>query len=251
LPFETDPASTNQATVPLLVYVYGEPAGQTVRDVYGGKGYLWNRLMVQNGIAVASIDNRGTASPRGRAFRQAVYGKIGILPPADQAAGVRRLLARYPTLDSSRVGVWGWSGGGSSSLQAIFRYPELYKTAVAVAPVSDQLDYDTIYQERYMGLVEDGREKFVEGSPITHAKNLEGSLLIIHGTGDDNVHYASTQRLINELVAQGKPFEMMAYPGRSHSITEGRGTVMHLRETMTKFLLRTLVAEYPRLSRSE
>lgn len=243
LPAEKDIENTTEAVVPLLVYVYGEPAGQTVRDVYGGKGYLWNRLMVQNGIAVASIDNRGTASPRGRAFRQAVYGKIGVLAPAEQAAGVRRLLARYPILDPERVGVWGWSGGGSSSLHAIFRYPDLFKTAVAVAPVSDQLDYDTIYQERYMGLIDDGREKFVEGSPITHAKKLEGSLLIIHGTGDDNVHYASTQRLIDELVAQGRSFEMMAYPGRSHAITEGSGTVMHLRKTMTDFLLRTLHQE--------
>lgn len=234
-----------EASIPLLLHVYGEPAGQTVRDVYGGNGYLWNRLMVQNGFAVASVDNRGTASPRGRGFRQAVYGKIGILPPAEQAAGARQLLNRYPGLDASRVGIWGWSGGGSSTLHGIFRYPDLFRSAVAVAPVSDQLDYDTIYQERYMGLYDDDRKqlsqkRFVEGSPITHAKNLQGSLLIIHGTGDDNVHYASTERLINELIAEGKSFEMMAYPGRSHAISEGSGTVVHLRRKMTEFLLRTL-----------
>lgn len=227
--------------VPLLVHVYGEPAGSTVRDVYGGNTYLWHRMLVQNGIAVASIDNRGTKAPRGRAFRQAVYRQIGILPPKDQAAGTKRLLQSFPQLDASRIGVWGWSGGGSSSLHAIFRYPDLFKTAVAVAPVAQQRDYDTIYQERYMGLLEGNVERFDEGSPITHVDGLEGSLLIIHGTGDDNVHYASTTRLINELVAKGKPFEMMAYPGRSHAIVEGKGTVMHLRSKMTDFLLRTLL----------
>lgn len=234
------PAETK---VPLLVHVYGEPAGSTVRDVYGGNTYLWHRLMVQNGIAVASIDNRGTKSPRGRAFRQSIYRQIGILPPKDQAAGVQRLLQRFPQLDASRVGVWGWSGGGSSSLHAIFRYPDLFKTAVAVAPVSQQRDYDTIYQERYMGLLEGDVDHFDEGSPITHADGLQGSLLIIHGTGDDNVHYASTTRLINKLVAKGKPFEMMAYPGRSHAIVEGTGTVMHLRSKMTDFLLKTLLGD--------
>lgn len=227
-------------SIPLILHVYGEPAGQTVRDSFGGQTYLWHRYLTQLGFAVASIDNRGTASPRGRAFRQSIYGKIGVLTPADQAAGMRRLLERFPQLDPERVGVWGWSGGGSTTLNSIFRYPELYAAGIAVAPVPDQFDYDTIYQERYMGLVEDDRQRFVNGSPITHADGLDDPLLIVHGTGDDNVHYGSTERLINRLVAAGKQFRLMAYPGRSHSISEGEGTSMHLRQMMTDFLVETL-----------
>lgn len=231
---------TQNHSVPLVLHVYGEPAGQTVRDAYGGRTYLWHRYLTQLGFAVASIDNRGAASPRGREFRQIVHGKLGVLPPADQAAGVEQLLNRFPRIDPKRVGVWGWSGGGSTTLHSVFRYPEIYACGIAVAPVSDQLDYDTIYQERYMGLVEGDRQKFVDGSPLTHAEGLEDPLLIVHGGGDDNVHFASTQRLINRLVALGKQFEMMVYPGRTHAISEGEGTVMHLHQLMTDFLVRTL-----------
>lgn len=231
---------TRSHSVPLVLHVYGEPAGQTVRNAYGGRTYLWHRYLTQLGFAVASIDNRGAASPRGREFRQSVHGQLGVLPPADQAAGVEQLLKQFPRLDPKRVGVWGWSGGGSTTLHSLFRYPEIYAAGIAVAPVSDQLDYDTIYQERYMGLVEDDRQKFVDGSPLTHAEGLEDPLLIIHGGGDDNVHFASTQRLINRLVALGKQFEMMVYPGRTHAISEGEGTVMHLHQLMTDFLVKTL-----------
>ena len=240
LPTSTDSAEELEHSIPLVVHVYGEPAGQTVRDAYGGRTYLWHRYLTQLGFAVASIDNRGSASPRGREFRQIVHGKLGVLPPADQAAGVGELLKRFPQIDPDRVGVWGWSGGGSTTLHSVFRYPEIYAAGIAVAPVSDQLDYDTIYQERYMGLVEDDRQRFVDGSPLTHAEGLDDPLLIIHGTGDDNVHFASTQRLINRLVALGKQFQMMAYPGRSHAISEGEGTVMHLHQLMTDFLVQTL-----------
>ncbi|TWT64734.1 S9 family peptidase [Allorhodopirellula solitaria] len=233
-------ATGSRHSVPLVLHVYAEPAGQTVRDRYLGRTYLWHRYLTQLGFAVATIDARGSASPRGREFRQSVYGKIGILPPADQAAGVQQLLKRFPQLAPDRVGVWGWSGGGSTTLHSLFRYPELYAAGIAVAPVSDQLDYDTIYQERYMGLVEDDRQPFVEGSPLTHAEGLADPLLLIHGTGDDNVHFASTERLINRLVALGKQFDMMSYPGRSHSISEGEGTVMHLHQLMTNFFLETL-----------
>ncbi|MCM2373319.1 S9 family peptidase [Aporhodopirellula aestuarii] len=227
-------------SIPLIVHVYGEPAGQTVRDVFGGQNYLWHRYLTQLGFAVVSIDNRGTASPRGRAFRQSIYGKIGVLTPADQAAGVRRLLERFPQLDPERVGVWGWSGGGSTTLNSMFRHSDLFAAGIAIAPVPDQFDYDTIYQERYMGLVEDDRQRFVDGSPITHAEGLADPLLIVHGTGDDNVHYGSTERLINRLVAAGKQFRLMAYPNRSHSISEGEGTAMHMRQMMTNFFIEHL-----------
>jgi len=221
---------------PLLVYVYGEPAGQTVQDSWGGNGYLWHLMLAQQGYIVASFDNRGTPAPRGRAWRKSIYRQIGILASADQAAATRAALAAWPYADPSRVGVWGWSGGGSMTLNAMFRYPDLYKTGVSVASVPVQRLYDTIYQERYMGLPQDNEEGYTNGSPITFAKNLKGHLLIVHGTGDDNVHYQGFEMLVNELVATGRVFSMMSYPNRSHGISEGRGTTMHLYSLFTRYL---------------
>jgi dipeptidyl-peptidase-4 len=154
----------------------------------------------------------------------------------EEAAGVRALLKRFTFIDPQRVGIWGWSGGGSSSLDAIFRYPDLYRAAMAVAPVPDRRLYDSIYEERYMGLPKDNKKGYVDGSPITHAKNLQGSLLIVHGTGDDNVHYQGTEKLINELVAHNKMFTIMPYPNRDHSINTGKGISRHLYELMTAYL---------------
>jgi dipeptidyl-peptidase-4 len=225
---------------PLLVHVYGEPAGQTVLDRWGGGQGLWHRMLAQRGYVVVSFDNRGTPAPRGRDWRKCVYGKIGILAPEEQAAAVRQLLKERPYLDPARVGVWGWSGGGSMSLNAIFRYPELYRAAVSIASVPDQRGYDTIYQERYMGLLADNEKGYREGSPITHARNLRGDLLLIHGTGDDNCHYATVEHLIDELVRHHKPFSMFAYPNRSHAISEGAGTTRHLWEMITRFFLEKL-----------
>ena len=227
---------------PLLVYVYGEPAGQTVVDRWGGTSWLWHSMLAQRGYVVMSFDNRGTKSPRGRAWRKSIYQKIGIIPPQDQAAAVKAVLKERSYLDADRVGIWGWSGGGSSSLHAIFKYPKLYKTAIAVAPVPNQRYYDTIYQERYMGLPETNVEGFREGSPINFAKQLEGNLLLIHGTGDDNCHYQTTEMLIDELIAHNKQFSMMAYPNRTHSIKERKNTTRHLRELMTRYLFSNLPA---------
>ncbi|WP_435005363.1 DPP IV N-terminal domain-containing protein [Tundrisphaera lichenicola] len=238
LPPDFDPARS----YPLLVHVYGEPAGQTVLDAWGGNNALWHRMMAERGYVVMSFDNRGTPAPRGRAWRKSVYRKIGILAPEDQAEAVRAVLRDSPYLDPSRVGVWGWSGGGSMSLNAIFKYPDLYATAVSVAPVPNQRFYDTIYQERYMGLPGDNVQGFKEGSPISHASRLKGKLLLIHGTGDDNCHYQGTEALIDELIRHDKPFSMMAYPNRSHSISEGENTTRHLRGLMTRYLLENLPA---------
>ncbi|MBN1939867.1 MAG: S9 family peptidase [Candidatus Aminicenantes bacterium] len=232
LPPDFDPAGK----YPLFVYVYGEPAGQTVQDNWGGNGYLWHLMLAQQGYIVASFDNHGTPAPRGRAWRKSIYRQIGILASRDQAAAVRAALAAWPFVDAGRVGVWGWSGGGSMTLNAMFRYPDLYKTGISVASVPDQRLYDTIYQERYMGLPDDNVEGYAQGSPITFAKDLLGRLLIVHGTGDDNVHYQGFERLINELVANDKAFTMMAYPNRSHGISEGRGTTLHLYTLFTRFL---------------
>lgn len=221
---------------PLLIHVYGEPAGQTVLDQWGGRNTLWHRMLAQRGYLVASVDNRGTPAPRGRAWRKSIYRQIGILASEDQAAALRAMEARWSSIDAGRVGIWEWSGGGSMSLNAIFRHPDLYHTAVAVAFISDQTLYDTAYQERYMGLPAENPEGYRDGSPIAFAGRLSGNLLLVHGTGDDNCHYQSCERLVNALIAANKPFSMMAYPNRTHGISEGPNTSRHLYETMTRFL---------------
>ncbi|MEN9675929.1 MAG: hypothetical protein RIS76_1825 [Verrucomicrobiota bacterium] len=230
------PALAGVGQHPLLIYVYGEPAGQTVKDSWDGVTGLWHWMLAQQGYLVASVDNRGTPTPRGREWRRSVYRQIGILATHDQAAAVRAMLGRWPEADAGLVGVWGWSGGGSMSLNAIFRYPDLYSTAIAVAPNANQLLYDTIYQERYMGLPGDNAEGYRDGSPLTHAQHLRGNLLLVHGTGDDNGHYQGTEMLMNELIARDKPFTVMPYPNRSHSISEGTNTVVHFYRTLTHYL---------------
>jgi len=226
---------------PLLFHIYGEPAGSTVRDSWGGRNYLWHLMLNQKGYIVASLDNRGTNVPRGRAWRKSIYRQVGILACKDQAAALQKMLKDRPYIDPERIGIWGWSGGGQMSLNMIFRYPELYSTAMAIAFVSDQRLYDTIYQERYMGLPEDNEEGYTDGSPITHAHRLEGNLLIIHGTADDNVHYQSYERLVNELIKHNKHFTMMSYPNRTHGISEGQNTTRHLFTLLTRYLLENML----------
>jgi dipeptidyl-peptidase-4 len=223
---------------PVLFYVYGEPAGQTVLDHWDGKRFLWHSMLAQKGFLVMSVDNRGTPAPRGRAWRRSIYRQVGILASADQAAATRALLKERPYMDPARIAIWGWSGGGSMSLNAIFRYPDIYQTAMAVAPVPNQRHYDTIYQERYMGLPADNVDGYRNGSPIHFAHQLKGNLLIVHGTGDDNCHYLGVETLINELIAHNKQFTMLAYPNRSHGIHEGKNTTRHLYESLTRFLIK-------------
>jgi dipeptidyl-peptidase 4 len=220
---------------PVLFYVYGEPAAQTVLDAWQGSTYLWHLMLTQQGYIVASVDNRGTPAPRGRAWRKSIYGAVGVLASQDQTAAARAI-ARRPYVDSTRVGVWGWSGGGSMTLNLLFRSPEVYRMGMSVAPVSDQRYYDTIYQERYMGLPQENAEGYRRGSPITFAQNLRGDLLLVHGSGDDNVHYQNSEALINALVAANKPFTMMEYPNRTHCICEGRNTSRHLFALLTRYL---------------
>ena len=226
---------------PVLFFVYGEPASQTVMDRWASKNYLWHLMLTQQGYIVISIDNRGTPAPRGREWRKVVYRRIGVLASQDQAAAAREII-RWPFVDRSRIGIWGWSGGGSMSLNMIFRHPDIYRMAMAVAPVSDMHYYDTIYQERYMGLPQDNEEAYKQGSPITFAEHLRGKLLVVHGTGDDNVHYQNTEALINKLIELNKPFTMMSYPNRTHSISEGTNTSRHLFELLTRYLRENLPA---------
>jgi dipeptidyl-peptidase-4 len=221
---------------PVVFYVYTEPWGQNVVDAYGAtNNFLYGGDMSKEGYIYMSIDNRGTPVPKGREWRKCIYRKIGLLNIKDQALAAKEILKRN-YIDTNRVGVWGWSGGGSATLNLMFQYPEIYKTGIAIAPVANQLTYDNIYQERYMGLPQENKEDFIKGSPMTYAKNLQGDLLYIHGTGDDNVHYNNADMLINELVKYGKLFQMMAYPNRTHNISEGEGTSSHLSKLYTKFL---------------
>jgi dipeptidyl-peptidase-4 len=222
---------------PVVFYVYGEPAGATAKDEYGaGRNFLYNGDMPADGYIYISMDNRGTPLPKGREWRKSIYRKVGTLNARDQAMATKALLNQHAYLDASRIAVWGWSGGGSMTLNLLFQYPDIYKTGIAIAAVGNQLTYDNIYQERYMGLPQENQEDFIKGSPIAYAKNLEGNLLYVHGTGDDNVHYQNAEMLINELVKYNKQFQLMSYPNRTHSISEGEGTFMHLVTLYTNYL---------------
>jgi dipeptidyl-peptidase-4 len=217
---------------PVLFSVYGEPWGQVATDSWVG---FWDRYMAQEGYIVIDLDNRGTPCLKGSKWRKSIYQKIGIINADDQAKGAAEIL-KLDYVDSDRIAVWGASGGGSMTLNLLFRYGNLYDTGVSIAPVGNQLYYDNIYQERYMGLPQEDPEPFIQGSPITHAKNLKGNLLLIHGTADDNVHYQNSEALINELVTHNKIFSFMPYPNRTHSLNEGENTVRHRYSLMTHYI---------------
>jgi len=221
---------------PVVFYVYGEPASQTVTDQFGaGMNVLYTGNMAADGYIYMSLDNRGTPAPKGRQWRKSIYRRIGRLNIRDQAMAANEIL-KWPFVDTSRIAVWGWSGGGSSTLNLLFQYPEIYKTGIAIAAVGHQQSYDNIYQERYMGVLPENQEDFDKGSPMTHAKGLKGNLLYIHGTGDDNVHYQNAELLLNTLIKYNKVFQFMAYPNRSHGIYEGEGTRRHLATLYTDYL---------------
>jgi dipeptidyl-peptidase-4 len=227
---------------PVISHVYGEPASQTVMDQWGGSGILFHRALAEAGYIVLSVDNRGTPAPKGAAWRKVIYGAVGDLASKEQAAAMRALAAKYPFIDASRIGVWGWSGGGTNTLNAMFRFGDVYKVGVSVAPVPDQKLYDTIYQERYMGLPSTNADGYKLGSAINFADGLKGKLLIIHGSGDDNVHYQGTERLFNKLIELGKPFDVMVYPNRTHSISEGAGTSVHVYKRIARYFIENLPA---------
>ena len=206
---------------PLVVYVYSEPAGQTTEDRWPN---LFARAITAAGYLFASFDNQGTPAPRGRDWRKVVYGNVGPLSSQQQAAALQSLEKSHSYIDSSRVGVWGWSGGGTETLNLMFRYPSLYRVGVSVASVPDQRLYDSIYQERYMGLPQDSPQAYEQSSAINFASGLRGDLLVMHGSGDDNVHFQGFELLVNKLISLHKIFDMRVYPGRTHGIFEGPGT---------------------------
>jgi dipeptidyl-peptidase-4 len=235
-PINFDP----QKKYPTIFHVYGEPASSTVQDNWGTGDNLWHQYLANQGYIIISVDNRGTKVPRGRAWRKIIYRQIGLLAADDQAKAAQKICSLFPFVDASRLGIWGWSGGGQMSLHSIFRHGDVFKTAIAVSFVSQQTLYDNIYQERYMGLPTDNVEGYREGSPVTHAKKLQGNLLIIHGTADDNVHYQNFELLVNELVKNNKLFSMMSYPMRDHGISQRENTTLHMRRTMEQFWKKNL-----------
>jgi dipeptidyl-peptidase-4 len=233
------PAFDSTRKYPLVFYVYGGPATQTVLDRWlGDPHHLFHLYLAQQGFVVASVDNRGTPAPLGRVWRKIVYGRLGVLETEEQAAAARAL-GRLPGVDSTRIGIWGWSNGGFVSLNALFRFPDVYHTAVAVSPVTHWALYDNIYTERYNGLPSQNRAGYDAGSPLTHVAGLRGNLLLVHGSGDDNVHYQNTEMLVNALVAANKPFRMMEYPNRTHAL-RGGNTRLHLFETIGRFFRESL-----------
>jgi dipeptidyl-peptidase-4 len=220
---------------PVLVYVYGEPLDATVRDDSRG-GRLFAGLFAREGYLVVSFDNQGTPALKGRAWRKCVYGAVGVLSSAQQVQAIQELAKERGYIDTARMAIWGWSGGGSNTLNVMFRYPGVFSTGIAVAPVPDESRYDTIYQERYMGLPTDNAKGYHDGSPINFADGLSGNLLMLHGSGDDNVHFQGMELLVNKLIEQGKTFDFMDYPNRTHGIYEGKGTTLHVYTLIARYL---------------
>ena len=222
---------------PVLFTVYGGPGSQTVIDGWGGANYLWHLMLTQQGFLVASVDNRGTGS-RGRDWKKIVYGQLGVIETQDQAAAARAI-GRWDYVDSTHIGIWGWSYGGFMTLNTLFQAPDVYRMGIAVAPVTQWRFYDNIYTERYNGLPQQNGAGYDKGSPLTYVNQLQGSLLVVHGSGDDNVHYQNSQVLIDSLVAHNKSFDMMEYPNRNHGIFGGN-TRVHLFDLLTRYVVEHL-----------
>ena len=219
---------------PILFHVYGGPGSSTVNDAWGGY-YLWHLMLTQKGYLVASVDNHGTPAPLGRKWRKSVYGQLGVIETRDQATAARTL-AQRPYVDDRRIGIWGWSYGGFMTLNSLFQHPDLFRTGVVVSPVTHWSLYDNVYTERFNGLPTQNKAGYDRGSPLTYVNGLKGNLLLIHGSGDDNVHFQNSEILINALIAANKPFTMMEYPNRTHCICQGRNTQLHLFELITRYL---------------
>jgi len=218
---------------PVVFYTYSEPVGSTVSDVANvARANFFN---VDSGYIFMSVEGRGAQTPKGRAWRKSIYKSVGWINVNDQAAACREVI-KWPFIDPTRVAVFGSSGGGSTTQNLLFRYPGLYQTGLASAGVPNQLIYNTIYEERFMGVLPENRDAYIRCSPITYAKNLQGHLLIMHGTGDHNVNYQGEEMLVNELVKYNRQFSFMPYPNRTHGITEGEGTILHKTTMMANFL---------------
>jgi dipeptidyl-peptidase-4 len=227
---------------PVFVFVYGEPHAQTVIDDWtGGQNHsMFHRMIADFGYLVVSMDGRGTPAPKGAAWRRAVYGSLGPLSTEEQAAGVKELARSRPFVDLSRVGIWGWSGGGSNTLNAMFRKPDVYHVGIAVAPKPQPHLYNAWFQEIFMRTPDVNPDGYRQAAAINFAEGLRGDLLIVHGTGETNTHLQITEGLVDRLIELGKRFDYMAYPNRDHGLREGKGTAVHLRMLMTRYLIEHL-----------
>ena len=232
-PADFDPAKK----YPVLMYVYGGPGSQTVTDAWGGSRYLWHQSLAQRGYIVVSVDNRGTGA-RGRDFKKVTYLDLGAREAADQIEAAN-WLARQPYVDAGRLGIWGWSYGGYMTAFTMSRPGSPFKAGISVAPVADWSLYDTIYTERFMRTPQENPEGYRRSAPVNFAADMKGKLLLVHGTGDDNVHFQNSVRLANALQAAGKQFQFMAYPDRTHSISGGR-TSVHLFSMLTDWIVQNL-----------
>jgi len=226
---------------PVLVYVYGEPHAQTVLDAWGKVQSDYHRVIADLGFLVVSIDNRGTPAPKGAAWRRSIFGSLGPLSTEEQAAALKELARTRPYVDASRVAIWGWSGGGSNTLNAMFRKPDVYQVGIAVVPKPQPHLYNAWFQEIYMQTPETNPEGYRRAAPIHYAEGLKGKLLIIHGTGENNTHLQIVEGLVDRLIELGKRFDYMAYPNRDHGLREGPGSVVHVRMLMARYLIENLV----------
>jgi len=235
-PADFDPARK----YPVFVHVYGEPHGQTVLDAWARSHADFHRVIADLGYLVVSIDNRGTPAPKGAAWRRAIFGSLGPLSTEEQAAALQELGRTRSYVDLSRAGIWGWSGGGSNTLNAMFRRPDVYQVGIAVAPKPQPHLYNAWFQEIYMETPDVNPEGYRRSAPINFAEGLKGALLIIHGTGETNTHVQITEGLVDRLIELGKQFDYMAYPNRNHGLREGPGTALHLRMLITRYLIEHL-----------
>ncbi len=222
---------------PVLMYVYGGPASPQVNDSWGGTRYLWHQMMAQRGYVVVVVDNRGAAW-RGRNFRKMTQNQLGKVETEDQIAAARWLGAKS-WVDSARIGIWGWSYGGYMTAMATMKGGNLFKMGMSVAPVTDWRLYDTIYTERFMWTPQENAAGYTASAPLAHVNGLTAKFLIVHGLGDDNVHPQNSIQLIQKLQLARKPFSLMMYPNKTHSIS-GAGGTLHLYDTLTRFVLENL-----------
>ena len=216
------PEDAGSGKIPLIINIYGGPAGQMVRKTVPD---AFDEILARKGIAVFAVDNRGTPG-RDRKFQTAIRHEFGAIELKDQLTALDQLLAQYPQLDKDRVAIWGWSNGGSMTLYAM-THSDRFKAGVAVAPVTNQANYDSIYTERYMGLLKDDKAGYEQSDVTKSADKLHGALLLVHGTSDDNVHFQNSIQMINALIGAGKPFQLMVYPNKTHGIS-GRDARVHL-----------------------
>ncbi len=225
---------------PVFIYVYGEPHGQTVKDSWGNAMANYHRVIADLGYIVISMDNRGTPSPKGAAWRRAIAGKLGPLSTEEQALALKEFGRTRSYVDLDRVGIWGWSGGGSNTLNALFRKPNDYHLGIAVVPKPIPRLYNAWFQEIYMNTPEVNPVGYQESAPINYAEGLKGNLLIITGSGETNTHVQIVEGLVDRLIKLGKQFDYMNYPNRNHGLSEGQGTSFHLRVYMARYLINHL-----------